>query len=311
MAPVIDIVHASIDVSKAWLDVFCLPLGHKRFANTVQGISDLLHLLEPLQIRRIVFEATGCGTHLLMTLAWARGFELCQVNPLRVRQFAASSGRLAKTDKLDARVIHDYACVNDLRPLAKPTKALALLQALVLRRLQLVDALRAESCRLQQCHLPVLKGMIETDKRHLQRRIEQLQTRIAKLIDSDEHLRQRSQKIRAIKGAGPVLASTLLALMSELGTLNRRQVAALAGVAPMNHDSGQMRGQRYIQQGRGAVRRVLYMATVTAVRYEGKLRTKYLALRLRRPTKVALVACMRLLIIQINAELKIPLQTTT
>lgn len=304
MAPLINIVHAGIDVSKAWLDVFTLTLSKRRYPNTAEGIEQLLDDLSALQIRRIVFEATGCGLYLLMVLAWERGFELCRVNPLRVRQFANSRGVLAKTDVLDAQAIYDYACVNNLRVLRRPTKALELLQALVHRRLQLVNTQKAESCRIKQCHIPQIRRMIETDKRHLQRRIDQIDARIAKVIESDPALRQRDRIIRKIKGAGPVLSSTLLALMPELGTLNRGQVAALAGVAPMNHDSGQMRGQRYIQQGRPLVRRALYMSTVTALRYEGDLRSKYSALRQRRPPKVAIVACMRTLLIHINALMR-------
>jgi len=308
MTPNEGIVHAAVDVSKARLDLFCPQMGHASFANTAKGIEGLLQAIQEHGVTRIEMEATGGYEKALEKSAREKGLPVCLLNALRVRQFARSQGLLAKTDAIDAQVIHRYAegCPDRLRARGKASETEELMAAYVLRRQQVSRSLVAEKNRLEKAAHPQIAKLIRAEIGHLEAKIEELEAKLRELIRKDESLCAKAAQVRKIDGVGEVVGTTLLALMPELGRMNRRQAAALAGVAPMNHDSGQMRGERHIQAGRQDVRRCLYMAALTALRRPGKYRALYLRLRARgKAAKVAITACMRLLIVEINASMRI------
>jgi len=301
------IVHAAVDVSKAHLDVFYPQKGLARYANTDEGIHHLLTAMQEHGVARIEMEATGGYEKGLEKAARKKGLAVCLLNALRVRQFARSQGLLAKTDALDAKVIHLYAesCPQCLRPRHDVSDAEELLAGYVLRRQQLSRSLVAEKNRMEKASHPQIAQLILSEIRHLEKKIEELDGQLRQLIGKDKTLNDKAKQLRKIDGVGEVVSSTILALMPELGRINRRQAASLAGVAPMNHDSGQLRGERHIHAGRQNIRRCLYMAALTALRCQGKCRMMYLRLRAHgKAAKVAITACMRLLIVELNASMR-------
>jgi transposase len=302
-------VHAAIDVSKAHLDLFCPKTGYRRFAYDDAGMTQMLRLLCLNKVTRIEIEATGGYERKLMRKAWEKGLEVCLLNAGRVRQFARAKGLLAKTDKIDAKVIHGYAEVfaKDLRVCVKPTPKQELLSAYVQRRDQLVRMRIAEENRLEKAWLPEMVKLIKAEIEHIQKKIGQMEQKLRQIVESDQQMAQKARKLETVHGVGPAISATLLALMPELGTMNRKQVASLAGLAPMNHDSGQMRGERHIQAGRFDVRRCIYMGCLSAIRDVKKYRDRFNALKARgKPSKLAFTACMRCFIIEINATLRTP-----
>ena len=291
-----------IDVSQATLDVAVHPSGEQwQVRNDPAGLSQLVQRLQPLDPERIVLEATG-GYELaaLATLASA-GLPVVAVNPRQVRDFARSTGRLAKTDALDAQVLAHFAAVirPSLRPL--PDAATRELSALLARRRQLVEMRTAESNRLAMAHERV-RGSIHELIHFLDKRIKELDHELHDRLRASPVWRDKENLLRSIPGVGPVLSATLLADVPELGTLGHKQLAALIGVAPLNRDSGRWRGQRTVWGGRGHVRAVLYMATQRAVRCNPVLKALYeRLLSMGKHRKVALVACMRKLLRICNA----------
>lgn len=301
------VVHAAIDVSKAHLDLFCPGTGYRRFDYTEAGISQMLKLLCLNKVTRIEVEATGGYERELMRKAWEKSLQVCLLNAGRVRQFARAKGLLAKTDKIDAKVIHSYAEVfaKELRVCARPTKKQELLREYVQRRDQLVRSKSAEENRLQKARQPEIVKLIKADIAHIIKQIKHVEQKIRQIVKSDPQMAEKASKLETVRGVGPTISATLLALMPELGTLNRKQVASLAGLAPMNHDSGQMRAQRHIQAGRFDVRRCLYMGCLSAIRDVKAYRDRFDALVARgKPSKLALTACMRCFLIEINAVLR-------
>ena len=291
-----------IDVSQATLDVASYPSGDQwSVGNDPPGISQLVERVQQLNPERIVLEATG-GYELaaLATLASA-GLPVVAVNPRQVRDFARSTGRLAKTDVLDAQVLAQFGAVirPSLRPL--PDAATRELSALVARRRQLVDMRTAEINRLATAHEGVRSSIREL-VHFLDKRIKELDRELHDRLRASPVWRAKENLLRSIPGVGPVLSATLLADVPELGTLGHKQLAALIGVAPLNRDSGTWRGQRSVWGGRGHVRAVLYMATTRAVRCNPNLKALYERLiGLGKIRKVALVACMRKLLRICNA----------
>jgi transposase len=220
-----------------------------------------------------------------------------------VRDFARATGRLAKTDRLDAEILARFG--EAVRPAARPlaNEQAQALEALVTRRRQLVEMLTAEKNRRSNA-LKVLHRSIDEHIRWLEKRFAGFDDELAELIRDTPVWRERDELLRSVPGVGKVLSSTLLAQLPELGMLNRKQIAALAGLAPFNRDSGSMRGSRCIWGGRAQVRRVLYMATVAGVRSNPTIRTFYLRLRANgKHAKPALVACMRKFLVILNAML--------
>jgi transposase len=294
-----------IDVSKHSLDVFesgssrseCLP-------NTEEVLASLMVRWKGSNAF-VVFEATGhYDSRLRRTLA-AQGIPFARVNPARARDFARATGLLAKTDRIDARMLAAMAQSLSPPPAAEPDcdrEALALAHK---RRDQLVHARQQERTRRTECHDATLRADIDAHLQWLDTRIAHWDQQIRRLLTQSERLNQIAKLLRSIPGIGPVAAATLIALMPELGTLQPKQVAAIAGLAPFNVDSGQFRGIRRIKGGRKRVRDALYMAAVTAARTHGRFRTMYQRLRSAgKPAKVALIAIARKLLVTANALIR-------
>jgi transposase len=294
-----------IDVAKDRLDVNVQPSGE---AFTVPrdeaGLADLTRRLAALAPVVIALEATG-GYEVVVaaTLATA-ALPVVVINPRQIREFARASGRLAKTDTLDARAIATFAAA--IRPAVRPIPDAQahLLAQLVARRRQLVEMLGAEQNRRRLIE-PALERQLDAHIRWLERALDDLQEDIDTTIRSSPLWRATENLLRSVPGIGPVTASTLIADLPELGHLDRRKIAALVGVAPINRDSGTLRGRRTIAGGRAPVRHVLYMATLTAIRHNPSIAPFYQRLvAAGRPAKVALTAAMRKLLVILNAILR-------
>lgn len=298
-------LFVGIDVSKERLDTALRPSG-ERWAtpNDDRGISQVCRRLQTRAPALIVLEATG-GLELPVVGALAAaGLPVVVVNPRQVRDFAKATGRLAKTDTLDAAVLAQFA--EAVRPVPRPlpdaeTQALS---ALLTRRRQLLEMRTAEQNRLGQARPPV-RTEIQAHIAWLNRRLAHLDDELGRAIRESPVWREREQLLQSAPGVGPVLARTLLASVPELGTLNRKQIAALIGVAPLNRDSGSRRGRRKVWGGRAPVRAVLYMATVAASRCNPVIKAFYARLLAAgKAKKVALTACMHKLLLILNAMVK-------
>jgi len=298
-------LFVGIDVAKERLDVAVNPSGETRtFLHDHKGLSSLTTYVQSLAPSLIVLEATG-GYHktVLSTLA-AEGLPAVAVNPRQIRDFAKATGTLAKTDRIDALVIARFA--EAVRPEIRPLKdeETERLQALITRRRQLIEMLTAEKNRLAMAPRWTRKD-IRAHIQMLERQLKRIDDHLKDLIDQSPLWRQKDQILQSMPGVGPVLARTLLAELPELGTLNRRQVAALAGLAPFNRDSGQFRGRRMIWGGRAHIRTVLYMSAVAAARFNPVIRAFYQRLReAGKCFKVAITACMRKILITLNTMIK-------
>lgn len=300
-------ISIGIDVSKATFVVAVAPIGERWASDTTPAAIDaLVTRLHALTPAIIVVEATGGYERALVAALGAADLPVAVVNPRQVRAYAQALGHTAKTDEIDADVLADFGA--KVQPPARPladaaTQALA---ALVLRRRQLIEMIGMERQRLEQAP-PT--GRITRDLRNhirwLERRVSDVDDEIGTAIQASPIWRVHEDLLRSVPGVGPITARTLLAELPELGTLDRRTIAALVGVAPFNCDSGKHRGQRHIWGGRASVRTTLYMAAVSAARHNPALATFYRRLRTAgKPAKVALVATMRKLITILNAMLK-------
>jgi transposase len=298
-------VFVGIDVSKASLDVAVhLPATRWTVDYTERELTPLVARLTALAPALIVLEATGGLEIRVVGAVAAAGLPVVVVNPRQVRDFAKATGHLAKTDTLDAAVLAHFAAAvrPPVRPL--PDAATQGLAVLVTRRRQLVDMLTAERNRLS-CAPPGLRTELQAHIRWLERRIAGLDTDLDQTIRTSPLWRAQDDLLRSAPGVGPVVARTLLAQLPELGTLSHKTIAALVGVAPLNRDSGLFRGRRQVWGGRAAVRAVLYMGTLAAVRHNPVLRAFYQRLRAAgKLPKVALTACMHKLLTILNAMLK-------
>ena len=303
-------VTVGIDVAKAHVDV-CVLGTHsdvQRFANDVDGHSALAAALQSLDVGLVVMEATGGYEAALACALQAVGLHVAVVNPRHARDFARSMGRLAKTDAVDARMLAEMAAVlvhrEDLARYLRPAanECQQWLAALVTRRRQLLAMLGSERQRLQitnrKLH-PSIEAIITVIKAQL----DDLETQMVGHVR--EHFGELDGLLQSTNGIGPVASATLIAQLPELGRLNRREIAALVGVAPMSNDSGNRKGRRRVQGGRFEIRRVLYMATLTAARYNPVIRAFYERLKAAgKLPKVALVACMRKLLTMLNAMVR-------
>ncbi|WIG57581.1 MAG: Mobile element protein [Ktedonobacterales bacterium] len=294
-----------IDVAKAWLDIAVRPSGAQwRVANTEADLPALVEQLGALEPTMIVLEATGGYERLVVAWLSARQVPVAVVNPRQVRDFAKATGRLAKTDQLDAQVLAHFAEAVQPEPRPLPDAATQHVAALLERRSQLVAMLTAEKNRRAQA-VSSVRPLIEEHIALLEHAVEQLNHDLDQALQASPLWRAREELLRSVPGVGPILSLTLLAELPELGTLTHKQLAALVGVAPLNRDSGFARGQRIIWGGRARVRSALYMSTLSAVRYNPVLRAFWTRLRGRgKPKKVALVACMHKLLTLRNAMLK-------
>lgn len=299
-------VFVGIDVAKATLDVAIRPTDqHWQCANDEPSIAQLVADLQALQPSHIVLEATGGYEVPLVAALGAAELPVAVVNPRQVRDFAKATGRLAKTDALDARVLAHFA--ETVRPALRPLPETHVqeLAALVARRRQLVEMLSAERHRLAVARAKPVRAHVQAHITWLEQSLADLDDDLDQQIRQSPLWREREDLLRSVPGVGRVLTVTLLAELPELGQLNRKQVAALVGVAPLNRDSGRQRGRRQVWGGRALVRSTLYMATLAATRWNPVIRAFYERLYAAgKPKKVALTACMRKLLVILNALLQ-------
>jgi len=295
-----------IDVAKHHLDVHLQPDGQAwRVDNDDHGVEQLTQRLAQLQPERIVVESTGGYERAALYRMLAAHLPVALVNPRPVRDFAKAMGMLAKTDRIDAQVLAMFARHVPTRLIGIPDQNHQALRQLVTRRRQLVDQVVVQRNQLEHVDLSFVRQSIQRTVAHLQTEIAALEAAIQQVIDQDPTLQQREAALRTVVGVGPTVARTLVTELPELGAADRRQIAALVGIAPYNHDSGRRRGQRHIRGGRPTVRRALYMAGLVAVRHNPVMREHYQHLLERgKPKKVALVACMRKLLTHLNAIMK-------
>lgn len=294
-----------IDISKQYLDLAdSLAQDTRRFANNESGISELIDHLVPLNPVLIVLEATGGLEIPLASSLYARRLPVAVVNPRQVRDFAKATGTLAKTDAIDARVLAHFA--GAVRPEIRKIKDEETLElsALVTRRRQLIEMLAMEKTRLQQAP-KWIRANIQTNIQWLKQQLKAIDGDLSKTIRNSSVWRENDDIIQSIPGAGPVLSVSLMAGLPELGTLNRKQIAALVGVAPLNRDSGNFCGRRSIWGGRANVRTALYMAALSAMRFNPVIQIFYQRLIEKgKPFKVAITACMRKLLTILNSMIK-------
>ena len=298
-------IFVGIDVSKARLDIALRPSGAtESFPNDETGIRTLVQRLCAVKPLLIVLEATGGIERSAVRALVAAELPVTVANPRQVRDFAKATGQLAKTDVLDAQILARFA--EAVRPVLRPLpdEMTLELRALIGRRRQIIEMLTAEKNRLSRAPQRVQKR-IATHIRWLQSELERVNEDLDQAIRQSPIWREQEDLLKSVPGIGPVVSRTMLAELPELGSLSRKQIAALVGVAPLNWDSGLLRGRRVIWGGRAHVRTALYMAALAASRRNPVIRDFYRRLRAAgKKPKVALVACMRKLLVILNAILK-------
>jgi transposase len=295
-------LFVGIDVSKMHLDVATRsPERQWCVDNTQAGITELVEELQALHPALIVLEATG-GLETAVTAALAAiGLPVAVVNPRQVRDLAKSLGKMVKTDKIDAMILSHFAEAIRPEPRPLPDEQASQLRAQLVRRRQLTEMLVAEKNRLQLAH-PTMRPRILAHIAWLEQEIDHCNHDLRKQLQNSPIWREKDNLLRSVPGVGTVTATTLLAELPELGQLNRKEIAALVGVAPFNRDSGFMRGKRAIWGGRACVRNALYMATLSACRFNPVIKAYYQHLiKAGKPCKVALIACLRKLLTILNA----------
>lgn len=294
-----------IDVAKDWFDVAVL--GEKsttQFASTKKGIAKLVQHLRHFEPQLIVVEATGGYEEALVLALLEAGLPVARVSPQRVRQYARAKGRLAKTDPLDAQLLAEYGKAIQPGLFVGKSEERKQLSALVGRRNQLNAMLQAEKNRLRS-QTGAIRHSLEIVIARLAKQLQAMDQEIRALLHAHTDLQAQEKLLRTAKSIGPVTAATLLAGLPELGKLDRQHVAALVGVAPMNADTGKKRGYRKTKGGRPEVRRTLYMATLTGIRYNPVLKPHYEQLRKRgKEKKVDITACMRKMLTILNAMMR-------
>ena len=295
-----------IDVAKKHFDLHSLKTGQdRRLENSADGIRQCVALCNEIRPKLIVMEATGGYERTLAATVQAEGFVVAVVNPRRIRDFARAAGQIAKTDKLDARIIAQFGATMEPRPTEQIDENTQKLKTLVARRSQLVGLHTAESNRMEHADARNIQRSIAAVVKVITTQLKSIDRQIEQHIQDTPQLHQRSEIIDSAPGIGPVTAHMLVTELPELGRLNRRQIAALVGVAPMARDSGTFRGKRMTGGGRKQIRSRLFMPTLVAVRHNPILKAYYTGLLSRGKCKmVALVAVMRKLICILNAMVK-------
>ena len=295
-----------IDVAKQYFDLHILETGQdRRMENSAGGIAKFVALCNKIKPELIVMEATGGYELILAATVQAEGFAVAVVNPRRIRDFARAAGQIAKTDKLDARIIAQFAATMEPMPTEQISENTQKLKALMARRDQLVGLHTAESNRLEHANGKEIRRSIAAVLKVIESQLKTIDRQITEHIDNTPRLRQRSEILDSVPGIGPTTANMLVTELPELGRLNRRQIAALVGVAPIARDSGTFRGKRTTGGGRKKIRSRLFMPTLVAVRHNPVLRAYYNKLLGRGKCKmVALVAVMRKLICIMNTMAK-------
>ena len=294
-----------IDVAKVRLDVAVRPDGEIRtMGNDEKGWEQLACWLTELQPQLVVMEATGGYEANVLAVLLGKHLPVARVNPRQVRDFAKATGTLAKTDKLDAKVLAHFAEAVKPEPRPVPDERLQALSELVARRRQLMEMLAAEKNRLKQACRGVRQRVL-AHVQWLEKEIGDLDDDLRSQVKDNVEWRETDEILRSTPGVGPILSMTLLTELPELGHLDRKKIATLVGVAPLNRDSGQMRGKRTVWGGRAPVRAALYMAALSASQHNPVIRAFYeRLLRAGKLPKVALTACMHKLLIILNAMVK-------
>lgn len=296
-----------IDVAKASFEVATdRDRETSRFTYTASGIGKLLRKLAAQRpVTLICLEATGGYERKLATALAAHGYRVAIVNPARTRRFADASGNLAKTDRLDAISIARFARVMNPPAWQQPDPAQAEIRELTTRRLQLVGQRSREKNRRDKAASPLAQDQIRSSIAWTTEQIERLEKAIGELIARSVDLKARYDLLRTVPGVGPVLASATIAYLPELGTLNRRELAALVGVAPYSRESGTYSGKRSIRGGRSRMRSALYMGALSAARFNPDIKPLYERLvEAGKPRKVALTACARKLLLTLNSVVR-------
>jgi transposase len=299
-------VDVGIDVSQERLDVGVWP-GGQTFSesNDQAGIERLAKRLAGMKPRLVVLESTG-GMEVPMALELGeQGVPYRIVNPRQVRDFARGLGILAKTDRLDSLALARWAESKKPEPKALPDADRRALRDIVMRRMDLIEAKTAEENRLRGATVPQVRKSLKASIRWLKHQISQLDAELGRTIEANPFFKEQSELLESVPGVGPNTARVLIAALPELGTLNRQKIAGLVGVAPLNKDSGKTTGKRVCWGGRVVVRNSLYMAGLVGIRHNPVLKALYLRLRAKgKAAKVALVACMRKLLLILNAMVR-------
>ena len=298
-------MFVGIDVSKEWVDVAVLPGGEEwRVDRDQDGLDGLVVRLRDLAPEIVVMEATGGYEILIVSALGAAGLPVAVVNPRQVRDFARSQGILAKTDRIDAAVIARFGKASGVKAQPLVTEEARELEGLVARRRQIMQMRTAEQSRRRLASAAALQSIDEVIA-FLDLQLKEIDDDLGRRLRESPLWREREKLLRSVPGVGPVTTFNLLADLPELGSLDRRAVAALVGVAPLSRDSGQFRGVRSCWGGRAKVRAALYMSTLVAVQRNPVLKEFYeRLLKAGKPRKVALTACMRKLLTILNAMLK-------
>lgn len=295
-----------IDVSQAWLDIVLRPAGtYWRIANQEQGWVELVSQLNNITVCLVVLESTGGMERGIFQVLQTQGISVAVINPKRARDFAKASGHLAKTDRIDAQVLAHFA--QAMQPMPKPLACenQAALSDLVNRRQQVVEMLNSEQRRLHSVRNRSAKSDIETHIEWLKERVKGLDAEIDQLRKDNAMWQQQYELLTSVPGVGRVVATTLLAALPELGQISSKKLATLVGIAPLNCDSGKMRGKRHIVGGRAQVRSVLYMSAMVAIQHNPVISAFYQRLlSAGKAKKVALIACAHKLLGILNAMLK-------
>jgi transposase len=298
--------YVGVDVSKKRLDI-CIHNHNQSFSveNTLVGWGELRKQLLPYGVSEclVLAESTGGYEQAMVVALQKAKFSVAVVNPRRVREFARALGYAAKTDGIDAKVIAHFGSTVNPKPQEMFNEKAEEMKETVERRRQLSDMLTMEKNRLATART-TNKG-IKKHIDYIEKQLKQMDDKLSKLVDTDKNLSDKKEQLCSVKGVGAVTATTLIAELPELGEVSHKEIAALVGVAPMNRDSGTMKGERHISGGRASVRKALYMATLVGVRYNPVLKEHYEKLcGAGKKSKVALVACMRKLLTILNAMVK-------
>jgi transposase len=301
------VIFVGVDVSKDSLDVYRPDTAELiKIDNSVAAVAGLCQQLQKKKRSLVVvMEATGGYETLLVNQLALHDLKAAVVNPRRVRDFAKGVGMDAKTDPIDAKIISKYGEVVSPKPMAVKSEHEQKHGALVARRTQLLELISQENNRLKQTWDDDAKQSIRDVLEVLKKQLKSIDSQLATMLKADAKNQRTIEILQSVKGVGPVMVSTLIAELPELGRLNRGEVAKLVGVAPINRDSGKKSGKRFIGGGRGQIRRVLYMATLVAIRHNEKIKTFYQHLKSKgKESKVAIVACMRKFITILNLLVK-------
>jgi len=300
-----DVHFVGIDVSKDKLDIHVRPIDQSgTFSYDEGGLSQLLALIQQVQPQVIVIEATGGYERRLVAILLTNDLPVAVINPERVRHFAKAAGQVAKTDRLDAAVLSLFAQKLQPQPRPLPDTFAEELRDLLARRRQILDMIVAENNRLGLARKPI-RGEILQHIKWLEKRLASLDHDLNQRIQSSPTWKAKDDLLRSVPSIGPVGSSSLLIQLPELGDLNRHQIAALVGIAPINQDSGRFKGHRIIQGGRASIRSVLYMCTLVATRHNPLIKAFYQRLvQAGKPKKVALIASMRKLLTILNSMIK-------